>query len=51
MVRHLLASRKDVFPDYDLEGFRAAAGARFEVVSRAAHRRRARASLFLLERR
>ena len=33
MVRHLLASRKDVFPDYDLEGFRAAAADRFEVVS------------------
>lgn len=32
MVRHLLASRKDVFADYDLDGFRVAAEERFEVV-------------------
>jgi hypothetical protein len=32
MVRHLLASRRDVFPDYTLEGFRAAAAERFDVV-------------------
>lgn len=32
MVRRLLATREDVFPDYTLEGFRAAAGARFEIV-------------------
>ncbi len=33
MVRRLLATRRDVFPDYTLEGFRAAAGARWEVVA------------------
>lgn len=32
MVRRLLASRRDVFPDYGLDGFRAAAGERFEIV-------------------
>jgi hypothetical protein len=32
MVRALLASRRDVFPDYTLEGFREAAGGRFEVL-------------------
>ncbi len=32
MVRRLLAPRKDVFPDYHLDGFRAAATARWEVV-------------------
>ena len=32
MVRRLLSSRRDVFPEYDLEGFRAAASDRFEVV-------------------
>jgi ribosomal protein L11 methylase PrmA len=31
MVRHLLASRRDVFPDYTLEGFRVAAEERFEI--------------------
>jgi len=33
MVRRLLAARRDVFDDYSLEGFRAAAAARFEVVA------------------
>ena len=32
MVRRLLASRRDVFDDYTSDGFRAAAGGRFEVV-------------------
>ena len=32
MVRRLLATRRDVFPDYTLDGFRAAASERFEVV-------------------
>jgi hypothetical protein len=32
MVRRLLATRRDVFPDYGLDGFRAAAGARFDIV-------------------
>jgi hypothetical protein len=32
MVRRLLATRRDVFPDYSLEGFRAAVHERFEVV-------------------
>jgi ribosomal protein L11 methylase PrmA len=35
MVRRLLATRRDVFPDYSLDGFRAAAGARFELVGQA----------------
>jgi hypothetical protein len=33
MVRRLLATRRDVFDDYGLEGFRAAASARFEIVA------------------
>jgi hypothetical protein len=33
MVRRLLASRRDVFDDYGLAGFRAAAAARFEIVA------------------
>ena len=32
MVRRLLATRRDVFPDYDLDGFRVAASRRFEIV-------------------
>jgi hypothetical protein len=32
MVRRLLATRRDVFADYDLEGFRAAVADRFEIV-------------------
>ncbi len=33
MVQRLLAFRRDVFPDYDIDGFRAAFEAHFEVVS------------------
>jgi hypothetical protein len=33
MTARLLASRKDVFPDYTEEGFRAAFQPRFEVLS------------------
>jgi hypothetical protein len=33
MVRRLLATREDVFPDYTLEGFRAAAAGRFEIAA------------------
>jgi SAM-dependent methyltransferase len=33
MVRRLLATRRDVFPDYTLDGFRAAAAVRFDIVS------------------
>jgi ribosomal protein L11 methylase PrmA len=50
MVRHLLASRKDVFPNYDLEGFRAAAADRFEVISEQPIQESPRV-LFLLRRR
>jgi ribosomal protein L11 methylase PrmA len=32
MVRRLLATRRDVFADYDLDGFRAAARTRFEII-------------------
>jgi ribosomal protein L11 methylase PrmA len=32
MVRRLLATRRDVFADYDLDGFRAATRTRFEIV-------------------
>ena len=39
MVRRLLATRRDVFPDYTLDGFRAAATERFEVVSERRSRR------------
>ncbi len=31
-VQRLLATRRDVFADYDLDGFRAAAVTRFEIV-------------------
>ena len=50
MVRRLLASRRDVFPDYTLEGFRAAASERFDVVHEAPIEDSLR-SLFLLRRR
>ena len=50
MVRRLLATRKDVFPDYTLEGFRAATGARWEVVAEEAIEDSPRV-LFLLRRR
>jgi SAM-dependent methyltransferase len=35
MVRFLLESREDVFPDYHLDGFRAAMATRFEIVEEA----------------
>lgn len=35
MVRLLLASRRDVFSDYDIEGFRAAFTDHFEIVDEA----------------
>jgi hypothetical protein len=49
-VRRLLATRRDVFPDYTLEGFRAAAVERFEVVSETLIAESPRV-LFLLRRR
>jgi hypothetical protein len=50
MVRVLLATREDVFPDYHLDGFRAAAEARFEIVREAPIEESPRV-LFLLRRR
>jgi hypothetical protein len=50
MVRRLLATRKDVFPDYTLEGFRAAAGHRWEIAAEEAIEDSPRV-LFLLRRR
>jgi hypothetical protein len=50
MVRRLLATRRDVFPDYTLDGFRAAASERFEVVREAPIEDSVRV-LFLLRRR
>jgi SAM-dependent methyltransferase len=35
MVRRLLATREDVFPDYTIEAFRAALGRRFEILAEA----------------
>jgi hypothetical protein len=49
MTRHLLAARKDVFPGYTLDAFRAAASERFRVVEEAAIEDSLR-TLFLLER-
>ena len=50
MVRRLLATRRDVFPEYTLDGFRAAATERFEVVQEAPIEDSLRV-LFLLRRR
>ena len=50
MVRRLLASRRDVFDDYTLDGFRDAAGERFEVVREEPIAESPR-TLFLLRRR
>ena len=50
MVRRLLASRRDVFPDYTLEAFRSIANDRFEVVREAPIEDSLRV-LFLLRRR
>jgi hypothetical protein len=50
MVRRLLASRRDVFDDYSLDGFRSAAAARFEIVAESPIAESLRV-LFLLRRR
>jgi hypothetical protein len=50
MVRRLLATRRDVFPDYTLDGFQAAATERFDVVQEAPIEDSLRV-LFLLRRR
>jgi ribosomal protein L11 methylase PrmA len=50
MARRLLATRRDVFPTYDLDGFRAAASTRFEIVREAPIADSPRV-LFLLRRR
>ena len=50
MVRRLLATRRDVFPDYTLEGFRAAAALRWDVVTESPIEESPR-TLFLLRRR
>jgi ribosomal protein L11 methylase PrmA len=50
MVRRLLSTRKDVFPDYTLEGFREAAASRWDVVTETPIEESPR-TLFLLRRR
>jgi ribosomal protein L11 methylase PrmA len=50
MVRRLLATRRDVFPDYTIEGFREAASERFETVLERSIEDSPR-TLFLLRRR
>ena len=50
MVRRLLATRRDVFPTYTLEGFRAAAAERWDVAAEQAIEDSPR-TLFLLRRR
>jgi len=50
MVRHLLATRRDVFPDYTLDGFRSAALGRFEIAAETPIEDSPR-TLFLLHRR
>jgi ribosomal protein L11 methylase PrmA len=50
MVRRLLATRRDVFPEYTIDGFRAAARERFEIVTETAIEDSPRV-LFLLRRR
>jgi ribosomal protein L11 methylase PrmA len=50
MVRRLLASRKDVFEDYGLDGFRAAAAGRWDIVQETPIAESPR-TLFLLRRR
>ena len=49
MVHRLLATRRDVFPDYTLDGFRAAAGERFDIVNETSIEESPRV-LFLLHR-
>ena len=48
MTQHLLAARPDIFPDYTLDGFRAAFEPHFTVVEQAAIDDSLR-TLFLLE--
>jgi hypothetical protein len=48
MTRHLLVARRDVFPDYTLDGFRNAFGRRFSVLEEAPVEDSLR-TLFLLE--
>ncbi len=48
MTQHLLAARRDVFPDYTLDGFRAAFARHFTIVDEAPIADSAR-SIFLLE--
>jgi hypothetical protein len=48
MARHLLAARKDIFPDYTLEGFRAAFARHFRILEEA-QIDDSRRTLFLLE--
>jgi ribosomal protein L11 methylase PrmA len=50
MVRRLLATRRDVFPDYTIEGFRMAASERFETIAEESIEDSSR-TLFLLRRR
>jgi hypothetical protein len=50
MAQRLLASRRDVFPDYTIEGFRTAFTAQYDVLSETAIEGTAR-SLFHLRRR
>ncbi len=50
MVRRLLAARRDVFPDYTLEGFRAATAGRWEIAAEAPITESTR-TMFLLRRR
>jgi hypothetical protein len=49
MAQHLLSARRDVFPDYTIDGLRAAVGGRFRVVEEAPIQDSLR-TLFLLER-
>ena len=48
MTQHLLAARKDVFPDYTLDGFRVAFARHFTIIDEAPIADSAR-TIFLLE--
>jgi hypothetical protein len=48
MTQHLLAARKDIFPDYTLDGFRSAVGRHFRIVEEAPVEDSLR-TIFLLE--
>jgi hypothetical protein len=50
MVRRLLATREDVFPDYSLDGFRAAVAQRFEIAAERALPGSTRVLLHLIRR-